>query len=77
MSELRRRAAFWRNMEYAIDQLSDEVQSRSADKWFDNDDAEVSKGLTLHLGEALNVIRMRYCDVLRSQIEDWSSENEK
>ena len=35
MSELRRRAAFWRNMEYSLDQMLEEVNSRMGDKWAD------------------------------------------
>ena len=73
-NELRRRAAFWRNMEYSLDQMLEEVISRSGDKWFNDDDSTASKVLSLHLGNSLNAVRMRFSDVLQSQITEWVDE---
>ena len=73
-NELRRRAAFWRNMEYSLDKLLEEVISRSGDKWFNDDDSTASKVVSLHLGNSLNAIRMRFSDVLQSQITEWVDE---
>ena len=73
-NELRRRAAFWRNMEYSLDQMLEEVISRSGDKWFNDDDSTASKVLSLHLGNSLNAVRMRYSDVLQCQITEWVDE---
>ena len=71
-SELRRRAAFWRNMEFSLDQMLEEVNSRSGDKWFNEIDSRFSKDLTQHLGNALATVRRRYMQVLNDQIEDWN-----
>ena len=38
MTELRRRAAFWRNLEYDLDHMADNVDSRMADKWCNDND---------------------------------------
>ena len=73
-NELRRRAAFWRNMEYSLDQMLEEVISRSGDKWFNDDDSTASKVLSLHLGNSLNAVRMRFSDVLRSQVAELNEE---
>ena len=73
-NELRRRAAFWRNMEYSLDKLLEEVISRSGDKWFNDDDSTASKVVSLHLGNSLNAVRMRFSDVLQSQITEWVDE---
>ena len=73
-NELRRRAAFWRNMEYSLDKLLEEVISRSGDKWFNDDDSTASKVLSLHLGNSLNAVRMRFSDVLRSQVAELNEE---
>ena len=71
-NELRRRAAFWRNMEYSLDQMLDEVQARGGDKWFDREDANSTMALSTHLGGALCTVRKRYIEVLQSQIADWN-----
>ena len=76
-SELRRRAAFWRNMEYSLDKILEEVISRSGDKWFNDGDSKISKVLSLHLGGALNAVRMRFSDVLQCQITEWVEEQKK
>ena len=75
MSELRRRAAFWRNMEYSLDQMLEEVNSRMGDKWVEQGDEYFSGDLTKHLGNALNTVRKRYVQVLQSQIAEWREEN--
>lgn len=74
MSELRRRAAFWRNMEYSLDQMLEEVNSRMGDKWADEIDKHFGNDLTIQLGEGLNIVRKRYCQVLEEQIKEWDSE---
>ncbi len=69
---LRRRASFWRNMEFSLDQMLEEVNSRSGDKWFNDEDKFFSEYLTQHLGNALKTVRTRYMQVLNDQIEDWN-----
>ncbi len=71
MSELRRRAAFWRNMEYSLDGMLEEVNSRSGDKWFNDEDKHYSEELTRELGDALATVRTRYVQVLNDQIDEW------
>jgi len=71
MSELRRRAAFWRNMEYSLDGMLEEVKSRSGDKWFNDNDKHYSEELTRKLGDALATVRTRYVQVLNDQIDEW------
>ncbi|MBR2208102.1 MAG: hypothetical protein IJ859_04755 [Synergistaceae bacterium] len=73
-NELRRRAAFWRNMEYSLDQMLEEVNSRGGDKWFDEIDGRFSKDLTQYLGGALKTVRQRYMYVLNAQIEEWNEQ---
>lgn len=75
MGEVRRRAAFWRNMEYSLDQMLEEVNSRMSDKWVDDYDQHFADDLVKHLGNALNTVRKRYVQVLQSQIAVWSNEN--
>jgi len=72
---LRRRAAFWSNAEYVLDHTLDDVKARSADKWYNEDDAKQAETLKKLLGEALNVVRRRYSDVLNSQVSEWEEEN--
>ena len=69
-NELRRRAAFWRNMEFSLDQMLEEVKARSGDKWFDEIDGRFAKDLTQYLGSALKTVRQRYMYVLNAQIEE-------
>jgi len=74
MSELRRRAAFWRNMEYSLDGMLEEVKSRSGDKWFNDEDKHFSEELTRELGDALATVRTRYIQVLNDQISEWTTQ---
>ena len=74
MSELRRRAAFWRNMEYSLDGMLEEVNSRMGDKWVDDDDKRFSEELTRELGDALATVRARYIQVLNNQVCEWMTQ---
>ena len=69
MSELRRRAAFWRNLEHALDDMSDSVEARKGDKWCNDNDLLFMKKVNVSLREGLANVRIRYIDVLHEQIE--------
>ena len=74
-NELRRRAAFWRNTEYNLDCMFEEVQARGGDKWFNEEDAEYAKDLIKHLGNALKTVRERFYGVLEEQVDEWNIQN--
>lgn len=76
MNELRRRAAFWRNLEYALDQMVEDVQSKSSDRWVNKSDSEYFEKVKQYLSEALAATRERYMQVLQSQIDAWKEEKE-
>ena len=67
---LRRRAGFWRNLEYSLDQLSNEVNSRGADKWVDDVEKAYIKSIYHSLTEVLSNVRFRYKEVLEEQIKE-------
>ena len=69
MSELRRRAAFWRNLEYDLDHLADNVDSRMADKWCNENDLKFMTAIKILLRSGLANVRERYIEVLQEQIE--------
>ena len=69
MSELRRRAAFWRNLEYDLDHMADSVDSRMADKWCNDNDLLYMTKVKVSLLDGLNKVRERYIEVLQEQIE--------
>ena len=69
MSELRRRAAFWRNLEHVLDDMSDSVETRKGDKWCNDNDLQCMENVKVALHEALANVRIRYIDVLHEQIE--------
>ncbi|MBR1487195.1 MAG: hypothetical protein IJ597_08085 [Synergistaceae bacterium] len=67
MSEIRRRAAFWRNTEYSLDHMLEEVKARSGDKWFCDDDARPVSDVVKNLNDALITVRNRLIEVLSQQ----------
>ena len=67
MSELRRRAAFWRNTEYSLDYMLEEVKARSGDKWFCDDEARPVSDVVKNLNDALITVRNRLIEVLSQQ----------
>ena len=69
MSELRRRAAFWRNLEYGLDQLSDSIEARKADKWCNENDLKFMTAIKISLRSGLSNVRERYIEVLKEQVE--------
>ena len=69
MSELRRRAAFWRNLEYDLDHIADSVDSRMADNWCNDNDLLYMAKVKVSLLDGLNKVRERYIEVLQEQIE--------
>ena len=69
MSELRRRVAFWRNLEYDLDHMVDSVASRMADKWCNENDLQFMSTVKISLRSGLSVVRERYIEVLQEQIE--------
>ena len=77
MSEIRRQAASWRNLEYNLDQMLKEVNTMSGHKWFDSEDVYFSKFLEKHLGDALCTVRTRFIQVLTKQVNEWSAQNEE
>jgi len=71
---LRRRAAFWRNMEYNLDHLVDDVRSQIGGKWACKADTDKFMELAKYLGEALCATRLRLSDVLLNQVDDWKGQ---
>lgn len=69
MSELRRRAAFWRNLEYDLDHMYESVSSRMADKWCNEGDLKFMSAIKIPLLSGLSQVRERYIEVLKEQIE--------
>ena len=69
MSELRRRAAFWRNLEYELDHITENVESRKADKWCSADDLREMDEVKNSLFDGLKKVRGRYIEVLKEQME--------
>ena len=69
MTELRRRAAFWRNLEYDLDHMADNVDSRMADKWCNDNDLKFMTAIKILLRSGLTNVRERYIEVLQEQIE--------
>ena len=70
MSELRRRAAFWRNLEHVLDDMSDIVETRKGDKWCNDNDLKYMKNVNVALREGLANVRERYIEVLKEQIAE-------
>ena len=76
MNELRRRAAFWRNLEYDLDQMSESVEAKSAERWANKSDTERLEEIKKYLLSALATSRTRYTEVLQAQINEWEEEKE-
>lgn len=76
MNELRRRAAFWRNLEYDLDQMSESVEAKSAERWANKSDTECLEEIKQYLLSALATSRTRYTEVLQAQINEWEEEKE-
>ena len=70
MSELRRRAAFWRNLEHVLDDMSDSVEARKGDKCCDDNDLKYMKNVNVALREGLVNVCERYIEVLREQVAE-------
>ena len=68
--ELRRRAGFWRNLEYNLDVLHEEIIARSAEKWLDDDDRDTLSCLSSITQGILAVARARLADVLMDQAKE-------
>lgn len=69
-NELRRRAGFWRNLEYNLDVLHEEIIARSAEKWLDDDDRDTLSCLSSITQGILAVARARLADVLMDQAKE-------
>ena len=76
MSELRRRAAFWRNLEYDFDHMAEDIEARSSEKWANNNDVDHIEDIKHYLRSALTTARRRYAEVLQAQIREWEEEKE-
>ena len=70
MSELRRRAAFWRNLEYDLDKMAENIDARMGDKWCNGDDLQFMEEIKNFLFNGLKKVRGRYIEVLKEQIEE-------
>ena len=70
MSELRRRAAFWRNLEYDLDKMAENIDARMGDKWCSTDDLREMDEVKNSLFDGLKKVRGRYIEVLKEQIEE-------
>ena len=69
-NELRRRAGFWRNLEYNLDVLHEEIIARSAEKWLDDDDRDTLSCLSSITQGILAVARARLAEVLMEQAKE-------
>ena len=70
MSELRRSAAFWRNLEYDLDRITENTNARKGDKWCSDDDLREMDEVKNSLFDGLKKVRGRYIEVLKEQIEE-------
>ena len=75
-NELRRRNAFWRNWEYQLDQLVEEIKARQAEKWCNESDIAGMQFINNKLQEALSGARTHFILALRSLNEEENT-NEK
>ena len=66
---LRRRAAFWRNLEYDLDKMTEGIAARMADKWCDGEDLREMEEVNKFLFDGLKKVRARQIEVLKEQIE--------
>ena len=69
MSELRRRTTFWRNFEYELDHITENVESRKANKWCNADDLREIDEVKNSLFDGLKKVRRSYIEVLKEQME--------
>ena len=69
-NELRRRAGFWRNLEYNLDVLHEEIEARRAEKWLDEDDKDKLSCLSSIMQGILAATRARLADVLTEQAKE-------
>ena len=69
-NELRRRAGFWRNLEYNLDVLHEEIEARRAEKWLDEDDKDTLSCLSSVTQGILAVARARLAEVLMNQAKE-------
>ena len=72
--ELRRRAGFWRKLEYDLDIMVEDLTARSAEKWVNEDDKKSFNGCIDELKQALYDARSRYRDVLHEQVMEFLHE---
>ena len=72
--ELRRRAGFWRKLEYDLDVMTEDLTVRSAEKWVNKDDKESLFNCIHYLEEVLYTARSRYRDVLHEQVMGFLNE---
>jgi len=70
MSELRRRAAFWRNLEYDLDKMTENIDARMGDKWCSVNDLHEMEEVNKFLFDGLKKVRARQIEVLKEQIEE-------
>ena len=72
MDELRRRAAFWRNLEFNLDTFTADIDAKSADKWVLPEDVNAIYECSVHFKNALAIVRKRYIEVLNAQVTEWN-----
>lgn len=70
----RRCMAFWRNTEYTLDHLLEELKSRKSDKWVTEEDALCISQLIINVKEALAYTRSRYSQVLFMASLSWNKD---
>ena len=75
-NELRRRSAFWRNLEYQLDQLCEDIKARQAEKWCSETDIAGMKIIELQLRESLESARTHFILSLRALNDDWQNRKE-
>lgn len=77
MDILRRRASFWRNLEYSLDHLREDINAQCSEKWADENDFLDAHYITDTLMNALTRTRERYIEVLTAQVKEAKTGDEK
>ena len=75
-NDLRRREAFWRNLEYGLDQMCEDIKARTAEKWCSEDDISGMNRIEAKLREALHDARVFFILALQNLNEDWKKVKE-
>ena len=72
---LERRAAFWEQLRYNIDNMRREIETRKAEKWPNQIDLTFMNDIQSCVNEALRLCLISYHDVLTEQINALNNKN--